>query len=135
MQNILLVDDQQGVHDLWAELHKEIDTVFQGNCKFDSALTIEEMEQNMIETEYDAIIFDLVMPPGGIDEGVNFIADHARSFPPIIALTGHEDIFIRRRCIIAGAADFWTKRDAQRVPDLFFKSLYNEYVKRYVPKA
>lgn len=138
MNRILFADDMADEHTLWKRFHgdleREVDKVFMGQCGLDTVFTFDEVLKRLDETEYDALILDLVIPPGGVNEGVEFIAEHAKKLP-IIVLTGHEDIFVRRRCIVAGAAAFWTKKDAQRVPDIFFKCVYNEYVKRYVPTA
>lgn len=130
MTRILYADDSSEQHELWNRFHEQIEKAFQGQCGLDAAFSFAETLEKLASKEYDALILDLVIPPGGVDEGVKFIETHHAKLP-IIALTGHEDIFIRRRCMIAGAADFWTKRDAQMVPDVFFKCLYNQYVKRY----
>lgn len=131
MNQLLIVDDEEGIRDIWKGFHDFVEPVFRGQLQMDAANDIEMAEHKIASTKYDAIIMDLKFKGKGSDETITFIATKAESLPPIIVLTGDEDIFVRRRCMMFGAADFWTKRDAQERPDLFFKAVYNCYLARY----
>lgn len=130
MKRLLLVDDEEGIRTVWKRFHDVVEPVFRGQCDLDVAGSLEQGLARMKETEYDAVIFDLKLPPLDAEQVITFIVENANVLPVISVLTGDEDINIRRRCILAGAADFWLKHDANTRPDLFFKSLYNEYLKR-----
>lgn len=135
LKNILLLDDEVSIHDIWKRFHDVAEPVFRGQLALDVAVNLEQGLKRMEEKKYDALIFDLTMPPLSQDEVIQFIQNNASHLPIISVLTGDEDIYVRRRCILAGAADFWLKNDAHQRPDLFFKSLYNEYLKRYVTES
>src|ERR1700722_12326044 len=117
MNAALLCDDQQGIHDLWGALHARIEAAYQGQCGLDSAYSFEQAETMVALKEYGVVILDLVMPSGDVKDGIRFISKHAKDWPPIIAFTGHNDIWIRRACLVAGAVDFWIKEDLRNNPD------------------
>jgi len=95
---------------------------------------LEQGKARMKGTLYDAIILDLKFKGQGSEDTISFIAENASVLPPVIVLTGDTDIYVRRRCMLAGAADFWLKDDASSRPDLFFKAIYNRYLTRYASK-
>jgi CheY-like chemotaxis protein len=131
MKRIILIDDEAGVRELWQRFHDVMEPTFRGECELETATSLEMAMVMITGKDYDAIILDLMLPPNTIDQSISFIFEQSQRLPPIIVLTASEDIYIRRRCMIAGAAGFWTKPDAVKHPNLFFKELYNEYLKRY----
>lgn len=131
MKKILLIDDEEGIRIVWKRFHDTAEPVFRGQLEMDVANDLEQGLARISGTDYDAVILDLKFMGEGVEDTITFIFDHAAKLPPIIVLTGDEDIYVRRRAMIAGASDFWTKTDAQERPDLFFKSVYNQYLKRY----
>lgn len=135
MNRVLLIDDEEGIRLVWKKFHDVTEPVFRGQLDLDVATTLEQGLEKMDKTEYDALILDLTLPPLTPTEVIEFIQNNSVRLPIISVLTGDEDIYVRRRCMLAGSADFWLKSDAHRCPDLFFKSLYNEYLKRYVRNA
>lgn len=135
MRKILLVDDEEGIRIVWKKFHDVVDPVFRGQCDMDVANDLEQCLARMQGAEYDAIILDLSLKPRTSDEVISFIFENSAEFPPIIILTGDDDIFTRRRCMMAGAADFWLKSDANERPDLLFKSLYNQYLRRHYART
>ena len=131
MRRLLLIDDEEGIRIVWKKWHDVMEPTFRGQCEMDTASSLA-MAKHMIEkTPYDALILDLTMPPDGQDGVMSWIAESTPTKPPIIVLTGDEDIWVRRRCMLMGAAQFFTKSDAEKFPNLFFKVIYNEYLKRY----
>lgn len=135
MNRILLVDDEEGIRMVWKRFHDLAEPVFRGRLEMDVASDLEQGLAKIKATEYDVIILDLKFQGVGADQTISFIFERSHELPPIIVLTGDEDIYVRRRCITAGASDFWTKVDAQERPDLFFKAVYNCYLKRYASQA
>lgn len=131
MKQLLLIDDEEGIREIWQRFHDYAEPVFRGSLSMDLAANLEEGKRKLAEKEYDAVILDLNFKGEGSDTTVDFILKEHDALPPIIVLTGDEDIYVRRRCMVAGASDFWTKTDAQERPDLFFKALYNKYLGRY----
>lgn len=83
---------------------------------------------------YDVVITDLNFQGLGSADTISWLAENQGKLPPIIVMTGDEDIWVRRRCMMFGANDFWLKIDASERPDLFFKSLYNRYLANYPDK-
>ena len=134
MRRILLIDDEKGIRELWSRLHDVIEPTFRGQCSLDVASDIPQGLARLSGTEYDAVILDLRFPDVTVDETISMIFERSIELPIISVLTGDEDIYTRRRCMLAGAADFWLKNDATSHPDLFFKSLYNAYLKRYASR-
>lgn len=100
----------------------------------ETASSLAEGITKMDSEQYDVVITDLKFEGHGGEETISWLADNQGKLPPIIVLTGDDDIFIRRRCMMFGANDFWTKTDAQERPDLFFKSVYNRYLANYPDK-
>lgn len=131
MEKILLIDDEEGIRDVWPRFHDYAEPVFRGRLGMDTASDLEHGVKRMKEATYDALILDLKFLGKGSDDTISWIFEHHKHLPPIIVLTGDEDIFVRGRCMMAGASDFWTKKDAQAHPDLFFKAIYNQYLKRF----
>lgn len=131
MRKILLIDDEKGIRQVWSAFHDTMEATFRGS----SLETASDLGSGFVKisetSDYDAIILDLALPPLDKRDVIEFIHQNSGDLPPIIVLTGSEDIATRRQCIIAGAAGFWTKTDAMKFPNLFFKELYNEYLKRY----
>lgn len=117
---------------IWKRFHDTAEPVFRGQLEMDVANDLEQGIAKMKNSKYDAIILDLKFQGKGADDTITFISEHSedKNMPPIIVLTGDEDIFVRRRAMLAGASGFWTKIDAQDRPDLFFKAVYNQYLKR-----
>lgn len=130
MKRILLIDDEEGIRIVWRRFHDIAEPVFRGQLDMDVANDLNQGLAKMKVVEYDAIILDLKFLGEGADNTITFIVENHDHLPPIIVLTGDEDIFVRRRAMLAGASDFWTKNDAQERPDLFFKSIYNKYLGR-----
>lgn len=130
MQRILLIDDEDGIRLVWKRFHDTAEPVFRGQLEMDVANDIEQGLSKMRNAKYDAVILDLKFMGVGTDDTITFIANNVERLPPIIVLTGDEDVFVRRRAMMAGASDFWTKSDAQDRPDLFFKAVYNQYLSR-----
>lgn len=133
MKRILLIDDEEGIRIVWKKWHDVMEPTFRGQCEMDTAKSLKEAKEMMAKNEYDALILDLTMPPDGQDGIMSWIAETTPDpkVAPIIILTGDEDIWVRRRCMLMGAAQFFTKSDAEKFPNLFFKVIYNEYLKRY----
>ncbi len=136
LNKILLIDDEKGIREIWKRFHDVAEPVFRGRLEMDVASDLAQGIERMKGTEYDALILDLVLPPLTQAEVISWIFENAKlpGIPIISVLTGDEDVYVRRRCIIGGAVDFWVKTDATDRPDLFFKSLYNEYLKRYAER-
>lgn len=130
MRKILLVDDEDGIRTLWTRLHDTMDETFRGQCEMETAADLERAKYKLAHSTYDAVILDLSMPPEGRDGIISWLYSAAPALPPVVVLTGSDDIFVRRRCMMAGAANFITKNDAVAFPNLFFKMLYNEYLRR-----
>lgn len=135
MKRLLLIDDEDGIQEIWKRWHDVLEPTFQGECGLDTASDLETGLARLSGTKYDAVILDLSLPPKTPDEVISFIFERAAELPPIIVLTGDENVWTRRRCIMAGAAGFFTKHAANLVPNLFFKEIYNEYLKRYAAKG
>lgn len=135
MKRILLIDDEEGIRITFKRLHDIAEPVFKGQLEMDVAVDLEQAKLKIATTEYDAIIADLKFQGHGADATITWIVENHETLPPIVVLTGDEDIYIRRRCMIGGAADFWIKLDAAARPDLFFKSLYNRYLARYESRS
>jgi len=135
MNRILLVDDDSGIHELWRRFHDVMEPTFRGTCALDCASSLPEAISRMETTKYDAIILDLALPPMGPEEVTHWIANNAERLPPIIVITGNTDPMMRQRCIASGACHYFTKEDAQSFPHLFFKILYDEYLKSYATKG
>ncbi len=137
MNRILLVDDEKGIRDLWSEnFERVLEKTWRGTCELFFATSEEDAVSMLTLQEFDAIIWDLAMPPGGRQAGIDFIKKNHASLPPIIVMTGSEDIETRQECLSSGAAQFFTKIDASKFPNLFFKTIYNEWWKRtYGPKT
>lgn len=131
MKRILLIDDEEGIRIVYKRFHDITEPVFRGQLDMDTAPDLEQGIQKIKTTEYDIIILDLTFKGKGHDETTSWIAENSESLPPIIILTGDTDIWTRRRCIAAGASDFWIKVDAAEHPDLFFKAVYNRHLARY----
>lgn len=131
MRRILLIDDEEGIRMVWRKLHDVMEPTFRGQCELDTASSMEQAKQKLSTTVYDAVILDLGMAPEGQGAVMAWLANETGNLPPVIVLTGDEDIWVRRRCMMFGASQFFTKRDASEFPNLFFKVLYNEYLKRY----
>lgn len=130
-----MVDDDEGIRELWGRFHEVTEPVFRGKLSMDVAPNLDGMREKMRVNKYDAIILDLKFVGQGADDTITFIAENEQQMPPIIVLTGDSDIHTRRRCMMFGAASFWLKDDAQQRPDLFFKDVYNCYLyKRDAPK-
>jgi CheY-like chemotaxis protein len=134
MRKILLIDDEEGIRTVFPRFHDLTDAVFRGQLDMDTASDLEQGKARMSGTEYDAIIMDLKYKGHGSEVTITFIAESADHLPPIIVLTGDTDIYVRRRCMLAGASDFWLKDDAATRPDLFFKAIYNRYLTRYASR-
>lgn len=130
MRRILLIEDDSGVRELWERFHGVMEPTFRGQCEMDLAIDLEQGKARIAGTKYDAIILDLTLPPLGKDEVLSWLFENTHELPPVIVLTGSEEVNIRMRSINAGAAQFFTKADAIQFPNLFFKILYNEYLKR-----
>lgn len=133
MKKLLLIDDEEGIRTVWKRFHDIAEPVFRGELEMDVASDLAQgIEKIQAEKPgYDAIVLDLKFKGAGSDDTITWIAGNANSLPPIIIMTGDPDIFVRRRCMMFGAADFWLKSDAAERPDLFFKAVYNQYLKRY----
>lgn len=131
MRRILLIDDDSGIQKVWQRFHDVTDRVFRAEFSLETANDLQQAEAMIAEKEYDAIIVDLTIPPNNSAFTESWIAERSEALPPLIVLTGDDDIYTRRRCMMLGASDFWLKDDAQERPDLFFKSLYNKYLSRY----
>lgn len=131
MNRILLIDDEEGIRVTFKRLHDAAEPIFRGRLEMDVASTIGDAEKKIGTTKYDALILDLKFEGSGMDETIGWVFENASRTPPIIVLTGDEDVYVRGRCMIAGAASFWLKMDAAAHPDLFFKEVYNQYLKRY----
>lgn len=125
MKKILLIDDEEGIRLCWKQFHDLNEKVYRGQLGMDTASSLATACEMMERQRYDAIILDHKMANENTEE---FIIEHKGKKPPIIILTGNEDIWLRRRLMIFGASDFWTKIDASERPDLFFKSIYNRYL-------
>lgn len=136
MKRILLIDDDEGIRELWRRFHDVAEPVFRGELAMDVA---NDLAKGMVKIEeaklakqpYDIVITDLKFEGRGSDYTMSWIVDNKDKLPPIVVLTGDVDIWVRRKCMMFGASDFWTKDDAQQRPDLFFKSLYNRYLANY----
>lgn len=126
-----MIDDEEGIQIVWKRLHDCAEVVFRGQLEMDVASDLVQGMTKIKKNGYDAVILDLTLDVSGAERTITFIAEHAEELPPIIVLTGLEDIQVRRRCMMFGASDFWTKTDAQERPDLFFKAVYNQYLRRY----
>lgn len=135
MKRILLIEDQEGVRLVWKRFHDLAEPVFRGQLELQVANDLEQGRAKLKGDEYDAIILDLTLPPLASDEVITFIAEQHHALPPIYVLTGDDDIYVRRRCMMSGASGFWLKADAEERPDLFFKSLYNAYLKRHAERT
>lgn len=136
MKRILLIDDDEGIRELWKRFHDVAEPVFRGELAMDVANDLArgliKIEEAKIEKKpYDIVIIDLKFEGQGSDYTMGWIVDYKDKIPPIVVLTGDVDIWVRRKCMMFGAADFWNKDDAQQRPDLFFKSLYNRYLANY----
>jgi len=135
MKRILLIDDEEGIRIVWKRFHDLAEPVFRGQLEMHVASDLEQGLERLKSGEYDIVILDLELGDSPQLQTISYIFEHAEELPPVIVLTGDEDIYVRRRCMIAGAADFWIKGDATENPDLLFKSIYNEYLKRYASRT
>lgn len=137
MKRILLIDDEEGIRSLWKRFHEVTEPVFRGLLEMDVAEDLEQGIERIGTGAYDAVILDLKFKGIGVDSTVNYIAEHAKDdgIPPIIVLTGDDDIHMRSRCMTSGAASFWLKADAISRPDLFFKEVYNQFLRHYATHA
>lgn len=131
MRKLLLIDDEEGIRTVWKRFHDYAEPVFRGQLEMEVAGSLDQGLDKMLSTQYDAVLLDLTLPPMAKEDVIAWIKENHAKMPPIIVLTGAEDVAVRRQCMIAGAASFWTKLDAQEKPDLFFKSVYNRYLARY----
>lgn len=131
MKRILLIDDEAGIRETWSRLHGIMEPTFRGQCAMDTASDLAEGIQKVEQNHYDAIILDLHLPPIPSDGVVKFIESSHSKLPPIIVLTGDHNVWVRRQCIMAGAEDFWLKSDAMQFPNLFFKTVYNTYLRSH----
>lgn len=129
MKRLLLIDDEAGIRETWARLHAIMEPTFRGQCAMDTASDLAEGIQKVEQNHYDAIILDLHLPPIPSEGVVKFIESSHPKLPPIIVLTGDHNVQVRRQCILAGAQDFWLKSDAMQFPNLFFKAVYNVYLR------
>jgi DNA-binding response OmpR family regulator len=96
----------------------------------DTASDLDKGIELIAQNEYDAIIIDYHLPPLDGNMLEKWIRDNYQSLPPIVVLTGDHDVWIRRRCLMSGAEDFWLKVDAGNTPNQFFKAVYNAYLRR-----
>lgn len=131
MRRILLIDDEEGIRMAWGKWHDVQEETFRGQLSMETATSLIESEALIAKESFDVIILDLNLDIDGAEKSISWVANNHARLAPIVVLTGDEDIFIRRRCMMLGAAQFFTKTDAQAFPNLFFKILYNEYLKRY----
>lgn len=130
MKKLLLIEDDAGVRDLYNRWIKVLEPTFRGECELDMAIDLEQGIARISGTKYDAIILDLVLPPQTAEETLSWLFENAHWLPPVIAVTGSEELNIRERALQAGAAQFFTKDDAKNFPNGFFKIIYNETRKR-----
>jgi len=137
MKKLLLIDDDASVRELWKHWHDKMELTFRGKNPLETTTDLEKADALIAENEYDVIILDLGLPPGGYEETVKWIQRRSKEkdFPPIVVLTGNEDVMMRQKCIVAGAAHFFTKFDAQNFPNLFFKILYDVFLRYYGTKV
>ena len=129
MKRILFIDDEPGQREVWQRFHETMDSTFRGMCEMRVASDLETGLHMLQKDDYDAVIMDYHLPSNGKLTVQEFLARYSRELPPIIVLTGDEDIYVRRECLRFGASGFFTKSDAMRFPNLFFKCVYNEYMK------
>lgn len=139
MRRLLLIDDEEGIRIMWKKLHDTAQPVFRGQLEMEIASNLEQGIERIEEAKakgdpFDVVITDLKFQGLGSDATVSWLAENQGKLPPIIVMTGDEDIWVRRRCMMFGANDFWLKLDAVDRPDLFFKSLYNRYLANYPDK-
>lgn len=134
MNRILLIDDEEGIRSLWKQFHDTAEPIFRGQLEMDVANDLEQGKEKIATVDYDVVIADLKFKGHGADITITWIVEEHDRLPPVVVLTGDEDIYIRRRCMIGGASDFWLKLDAAARPDLFFKAVYNQYLRRYESK-
>lgn len=130
MNKILLIDDEEGIRLVYKRFHDLMEPVFRGQLEMDVANDLEQGKERLAVTPYDAIILDLKFQGHGGETTISWIFENSYAMPPIIVLTGDTDIWMRRRCMMAGAASFWIKMDAAEHPDLFFKDVFNRYLSR-----
>lgn len=129
MKRLLLIDDEAGIRETWGRFHEIMEPTFRGECEMDTASDLMEGVQKTESTHYDVVILDLHLPPLKNDAVVKFIESSHGKLPPIIVLTGDQNVWTRRQCMLAGAQDFWLKSDAMQFPNLFFKAVYNVYLR------
>jgi len=108
---ILLVEDNPGDADLIEEFLEQSDSV---QYKIMRTTCIAEATQKLQEVRTDVVLLDLSLPDGtGIDtvKSVRAVSGDV----PIVILTGTEDEALALACIDAGAQDYLSKGQMQRV--------------------
>lgn len=101
-QRLLYADDEESLRSL-VKSHLtlegfEVETVSSGN----EAVAILQNQS------FDLILLDLRMPEGDGFEVLRYLRQRG-SHPPVIVLTGVDDISIASECVKLGAADYLTK--------------------------
>lgn len=101
MASLLIVDDDQTVRDVLAEL-------FSGEHRSDTASTAEEALGAMTECEYDLIITDITMPGMSGETLLGFARTNCPR-TPVIFISGTIDRERVARLRVKGAFDFIQK--------------------------
>lgn len=133
MRKILLVDDDAGVRDLYTSWHDAVDLAFRGRLGIETAPDLDSADDLIHKTEYDLIIVDVFLIPGGLNGTVEWIKRRSAlpDFPPIIGISNNQDVKIRQKILGAGAKQFFLKDDIQAAPGAFFKIAYNVYLSNF----
>lgn len=134
MDTILQIEDDAGQQHVTERLYQMFGKCFHGEVKFLSAATPQDGLTIIRHQVVDVVLLDLIFPnatPGMNWEDTLEWVRSTLGLPPVIVLTGKEDEkFLADKCILAGADDFFIKREINPHPEVLCRAAYYAFMRR-----
>jgi len=131
MRKILYLEDDPLEAEVITRLYQTVRIKFHGAVEFKTVQTWEAAVKDVYEDRPDVIIADLTLPPNNSEATLKSLKSMAKTWPPILVLTGNKyDLDLRRKAFMAGASDFMLKDDARHGGcELLVERVYGCYLR------
>lgn len=139
LRKVLLVENVAAESQLLSMALSAADRLFGGRLEIHTAETWHDAEEKVRGAEagdapYDAISLDLGLPDTlGPDDTLAKLVPVVQEWPPVVVVTGHREHRIRVKSIMAGAEAVILKDELERLPEILWRRLHDEALRRTRP--
>jgi DNA-binding NarL/FixJ family response regulator len=128
LRTLLLVEDEKDAADVFTRFYHAAWESSQGQLDFLTTHSLAGMRETLASKQIDILLLDLTLGDSTSSNTIALIENEHGSLPPIIVVTGDENIETRRKCIKAGARGFALKKHIFNSPNFFFAEIYNIFL-------